>query len=631
MASRKHRQIEQAPVLTDVVASSSRQLTRLDLLIMAVLITLTMGIYGQVASHQFIHFDDDVYITSNQVVLSGLSLRGIAWAFTTFESANWHPFTWMSHMLDCQIFGSNAGAHLLFNAFLHSVNGALLFLFLKRVTGARWRSAMVAALFLVHPLHVESVAWASERKDTLSTCLGLLSLLAYANYADKPSTKRYVLVAVWLLLGLMAKPMLVSWPFVFLLLDYWPLRRIQWQPAGGIRQFGKLWIPLVREKIPLFSLVAASMVVTYVAQAQGGAMTDLVTRPLSWRLANALVSYAKYLLLTFWPANLAILYPASRETASFWQWGGALVLLCLATAGALKNVRVRPYLIVGWLFFLGTLIPVIGLVRIGSQAMADRYMYIPSIGLILAVVFGCADLAGRWSLGRAVPILIGSLTVSSLALASVRQIARWRDSETLFQYVLSVTADNPVIQYNLGYVLQQQGRDIEASKHFAEAVRIKPAYVHALANLGLTLRKQGKLAEATDAYRRALELEPNSVKIHWQLGEVLEDGGQNDEALSHFYETIKLNPRDAQLRTDLGVKLARRSKLPEAAEQFREAIRIDPNNAEAHDDLGLVFLSTGQPDKALQEFTTALRLKPDLPGIEDNLRRAREQVFQRGE
>jgi tetratricopeptide (TPR) repeat protein len=368
------------------------------------------------------------------------------------------------------------------------------------------------------------------------------------------------------------------------------------------------------------------MIVTYVAQSHGGAVTDLAVRPLSWRAANAVISYAKYLFLTFWPRDLALLYPASRDTAPFWQWSGVLLLLVGITVVAVRFARQKPYLIVGWLFFLLTLVPVIGFVRIGSQAMADRYSYIPSIGLFVAVIFGVADIAKTWRIPPMPMTLISSGLIGVLAFLTARQVHRWRDSETLFQYVLSVTSDNAVIHYNLGCVLQQQGKDAEAVTHFAEAVRIKPRYGHALANLGLTLRKQGKAAEAISIYERALEVEPESVKVHWQFGEVLEQQGKNDDALEQFHQAVKLAPADPRIRTDLGVKLARGGKFAEAAEQFAEAIRLDPNNAEAHDDLGLVFLSTGDPVKALEEFNNAYRLNPNVSGLEDNLRRARGQI-----
>lgn len=626
MASKKEHRMKQHGAEAIAIAGSGRKLTRPDIVIAIGLVVVTLAVYSQVLTHQFIGFDDDVYITSNQLVIDGLTLKGIKWAFTTFESANWHPLTWLSHMLDSQIFGLNAGGHLFVNASIHAANSLLLFLFFRRVTGARWCSAMVAALFALHPLHVESVAWAAERKDTLSTFLGLLSLLAYVRYVANPSGVRYVLVVVWLALGLMAKPMLVSWPFIFLVLDYWPFRRIEWEPAGGMKQFMKNWLPLIREKIPLFCLVIPSMIVTYLAQSYGGAMSDLVVRPLSWRLANSLVAYAKYLLLTFWPSDLALLYPSSREIAPFWQWAGALVLLGLITLVAVRQAKRRPYLIAGWLLFLGALIPVIGLVRIGSQTMADRYTYVPSIGLFFALVFTFASVAKGWRLGR-VPIIVVSVGVIVAATSlTARQLTRWTDSETLFTYTLSVTADNVVMQYNLANALERDGKHDQAVAHFAEAVRIKPNHVRALSNMGLALRKQGKSAEAIPVYERALGMESDSFKVHWQYGEVLEDVGRNDEALTHFREAVRLAPGDSAIRTDYGVKLARQNKIPEAMEQFEEALRIDPNNAAAHCDLGLAFLNTGKLEKALQEFTVAQRLNPNLPGLAESLRRTQEQL-----
>jgi tetratricopeptide (TPR) repeat protein len=607
-------------------AQSVRSFGRSELLIAAALAVAILAVYGQVISHQFINLDDDLYIWDNPMVGGGLTLKGIAWAFTTFHSANWHPLTWLSHMIDSQLFGLNAGGHLFVNALIHVSNTLLLFFFLRRVTGARWRSAIVAALFALHPLHVESVAWAAERKDTLSTFFGLLCLLAYARYVEKPSRKKYALVAVWLALGLMAKPMLVSWPFVLLLLDYWPLRRLEWRPANGIKRFAKGWLPLVREKLPLFCLVVPSMVVTYIAQAHWGAVAGLIAAPLSWRLANSLVSYAKYLLLTFWPEGLAIYYPFSHHAAPAWQWVAALILLGAITAVALRNARERSYLIVGWLWFLGTLVPVIGLVKVGDQAMADRYTYIPSIGLFIALVFGLADLANTWRIGRVSIATASAVTILLLASLTTLQISRWCDSETLFAYVLSVTSNNLLIQNHLGSVLNRQGKHAEAIPHFAEALRIKPDFFDALANMGLALRQQGKAAEAIGFYKRALRVKPDSAKAHWQLGLALADQGKNDGALQEFLKAMELAPNDFNTRMDLGLMLMRQGNLSEATSQLNEALRLKPDSAEAHNNLGLVLLMAGQPEKSLPYFSAALRLKPNFTVARDNLRRAQRQI-----
>ena len=604
----------------------ARQQTRHDLWIALALAVATLAVYAQVIGHQFITLDDDLYIRDNPIVARGLTLSGIVWAFTTFHAANWHPLTWLSHMLDCQLFGLNAGGHLFVNALIHVANTLLLFLFLKRVTRTTWRSAIVAALFALHPLHVESVAWAAERKDTLSTFFGLLCLLAYARYVEKPSRKKYVLVAAWLFLGLMVKPMLVTWPFVLLLLDYWPLRRLEWRPADGIKRFAQDWLPLVREKLPLFCLIVPSMVVTYIAQAHGGAVAGLVIAPLSSRLANSLVSYANYLCMTVWPSGLAIYYPFSLAGAPGWQLAVAVVILAAITAIALREARRRPYLLIGWLWFLGTLVPVIGLVQIGGQAMADRYTYIPLIGLFVALVFGLADLAKTLSIGRVSIVTASTGTILALSSLTVFQVGRWRDSETLFGYALSVTSDNLVVHCDLGVALAQQGKYAEAIPHFAEALRINPNHLRSLLNMGLALRKQGTPAEAAGFYQRALSVEPDSSRVHWQLGLARADQGKNDDALQHFGKAAELAPNNFELRMDFALALARQHKLSEATSQLNEATRIRPDSAEAHNNLGLVLLTAGQPEQSLPHFSAALRLKPDLAAAQDNLTRAQKQI-----
>src|SRR5947207_2596243 len=435
---------------------------RPDLLILLGLAVVTFAIYAQVIGHQFITLDDPTYIQENPMVNRGVTLAGLAWAFTTFHATNWHPLTWISHMIDCQLFGMNPGRHLLVNALIHVANTLLVFWFLLRTTHARWLSALVAALFAFHPLHVESVAWASERKDTLSTFFGLLSLIAYVRYAEAPSIRRYAWTAITLALGLLAKPMLVTWPFVMLLLDYWPLRRFEITSRREVAT--KVW-PLVREKLPLFVLVAASAVVTSVAQSHAGAVRTVTEFPLALRLSNALVSYAKYLLLTFWPNDLAVFYPFPAAGIPAWQIIGAALLLIAITGFCFFQRRSRPYLIVGWLWFLGTLVPVIGLVQVGGQTMADRYFYIPSIGLFIAIVFGLADIAEKRRVGPWVSAAIANVVVLVLATLTNAQIHRWSDSFTLFEHTLAVTPPNAAIERSLGYALQRSGRLDEAAAH----------------------------------------------------------------------------------------------------------------------------------------------------------------------
>lgn len=560
------RQVRQQHGRRQVVepVPSTTAFGRNDLFIAFGIVAATLAVYAQLVNHQFIILDDNRYIRENPIVNQGLTVTGVEWAFTTFHAANWHPLTWLSHMLDSQIFGLNAGGHLLVNALIHASNTLLLFLFLRRVTGAKWQSAVVAALFGLHPLHVESVAWAAERKDTLSTFFGLLSLVAYVRYVETPSWKRYALVAVALALGLMAKPMLVTWPFVLLLLDYWPLGRYQWRPATATAGFFRALVPLVREKLPLFCLVAASMVITFIAQSQGGAVRTIIDVPVSLRLANAIVSYAKYLVLTVWPSDLAVYYPFSRTGVPVWQLACAIVLLAVISVFAVRQARERPYLLIGWLWFIGTLLPVIGLVQVGGAAMADRYYYIPSIGLFVALVFGLWDLSCAFRIHRGV---MGTLTIAALSILTCLtavQIGRWRNNATLFEYTLSLTPDNRMIENNVGTILGESGRYDEAAAHFAKALRTQP----------------------------------------------------------DFLEVIS----DADIRGNLGLLLARQGKLPEAVEQLKEALRLNPNSADAHNNLGVVLLRSGKAEESIPHFSAALQLKPEWALARDNLKRAQSQV-----
>jgi len=595
-------------------------------LIAIALALVTLAVYGQVINHQFISLDDDLYISNNLMVSKGLTLEGIKWAFTTFHASNWHPLTWLSHMLDSQFFGLVAGRHLFVNVLIHVCNTLLVYFCFKRMTGTYWQSAMVAALFALHPLHVESVAWAAERKDTLSTLWGLLALLAYVRYTESVSWKRFALVIVALALGLMAKPMLVTLPFVLLLLDFWPLHRLQWKPSDGSKVLLKGLLPLIREKLPLFALVVISMITTYLAQSRGGAVRALADEPFSMRLANALISYAKYFILTFVPNKLGVYYPFSEANLPAWQVIGAFLLLIAITIIALRQAAKRPFLIVGWLWFLGTLVPVIGIVQVGGQAMADRYHYIPSIGLFCALVFGAADFVKAKHLPRAA--VGGFATALLLIFAALTwvQVGLWRDSATLFSHTLSVTSDNLVIEYNLGHVLGRQGKYDESVKHFAEAIRINPNYYDALINMGMTLAYQNKFTEAIDYYDKALAVEPNSAKTYMEKALALAKQGKLSEALPQFNKARELAPDDADIRTNLGLLLIHQGKPQEAIEQLNEALRLNPNSAEAHNNMGLVLMGQGKLEESIAQFSIALRLKPQLAIAQENLRRAQAQI-----
>jgi tetratricopeptide (TPR) repeat protein len=609
-----------------------------NFLIGAGLAIVTLAIYAQVIGHQFITLDDPTYIQQNPMVTRGVNGAGLAWAFTTFYASNWHPLTWISHMIDCQLFGPNAGGHLLANALIHAANTVLLFWFLLRTTnaparnasptsnavatagwhsdaGGRWPSALVAALFALHPLHVESVAWASERKDTLSTFFGLVCLIAYARYAKAPSIGRYAWTAITLVLGLLAKPMLVTWPFVMLLIDYWPLRRFQKSVRG-----------LVVEKIPLLILVTASAIITMLAQSRGGAVRTLAHEPIALRLSNALVSYAKYLLLTFWPNDLAVYYPFARTSIPAWQIIGAAFLLIGITAFCFFQRRVRSYLLVGWLWFVGTLVPVIGLVQVGGQAMADRYFYVPSIGLFIAVVFLFADIARGWRITPSLSAGFAAAVLLVLATLTNAQIQRWRDSFTLFEHTLAVTPPNLHIEHNLGLALGGIGRYDEAAAHFEKALQIDPNFYDSLVGMGVTRSFQGRLPEAIDYFQNAIRSQSDLPTAHVELAHAFWKQNRDEEALEELRRALPFAPEDAKIRADFGLALELVGKMPEAIEQLREALQLNPNNAETHANLGLALLNSGNARESIPEFKAALRLKPELKGAADNIQRAHAQL-----
>src|SRR5436309_2258923 len=597
---------------------------RSDLLILPGLAVVTLAVYAQVIGHQFITLDDPMYIQENPIVNRGVTLAGLAWAFTTFHAGNWHPLTWISHMIDSQLFGTFAGGHLLVNALIHTANTLLLFWFLLRTTHARWPSALVAALFALHPLHAESVAWAAERKDTLSTFFGLLSLIAYVRYAEAPSVRRYAWTAITLALGLMAKPMLVTWPFVMLLLDYWPLRRFEITSRREVAT--KLWL-LVREKLPLFALVIATAVVTTVAQSRGGAVRTFEEFSIASRLSNALVSYAKYLLLTFWPHDLALFYPFPTAGIPAWQVIGAALLLIGITAFCLFQRKIRPYLIVGWLWFLGTLVPVIGLVQVGGQTMADRYFYIPSIGLFIAMVFGLADIAERRRVAPWVSAAIADVVLLVLATLTDAQIHRWNDSFTLFKHALTVAPSNVIAEDNLGLAMHKSGQLDEAAAHFEKALQIQPNDYTALLTMGVTRFHQGRVAEAMEYAQAAIRSEADAPRAHNLLGMALAKQNRNDAALDEVRRASELAPKDAEIRNDLGLALVRLGRYPEAIDEFHEAVRLDPDKAAAaHANLGWALLESGKPRESIPEFEAALQLEPEFKAAADGLRQAQAQL-----
>ena len=561
---------------------------------------LVAWLFWPVLKQPFLTLDDPDYVTQNDVVRAGLSLAGLRWALASTAASNWHPLTWLSHMLDCQLYGLQPWGQHLTSLSLHALNTVLVFLVLRNMTRATSRSFIVAALFGLHPLHVESVAWVAERKDVLSTLFCLLTLWAYAAYSrarakieaptpgetcpardSRRAAAAYVLSLLFFTLGLMSKPMLVTLPFVLLLLDYWPLGRLQFRtqvypdgPVSGHSALQTYW-PLLPEKIPFFLLTAASCAVTFVSQKGGGAVIQNVT--LDFRLKNALVAYCRYLGKFVWPSKLAIFYSFPEGGWPMYQVLRAAVLIGGISLLAFLWMRRWPFLPVGWFWFVGTLVPVIGVVQVGGQSLADRYMYIPSIGLFVLLVWVIGDLIRRWQYRIPVASVLAAAAILGCMIATRQELVYWRDGESLFRRSLAVDGPNTVSLSILGEVLNRQKRWDEATPLLQEAIRLSPHYADA-----------------------------------WQaLGSVRIDEGRLDEAIALFQSEVKADPNDAQAHRDLGATLCQAKRWPEAAVEFAEAIRLRPGYAAAHRGLGLALVHEQRPDEAMSEYLAALRLQPE--------------------
>ena len=523
------------------------------------LAVLTVAAYARVVGNGFINLDDNDYLTQSPHVQAGLTGRGIVWAFTTGHSANWHPLTWISHMLDVELYGMRPAGHHLTSLALHVASTVLLFRLLVRMTQSIGPSAFVAVVFGLHPLHVESVAWAAERKDVLSAFFWILTTQAYVSWVERRTAGRYAAVLAFYVLGLLSKPMLVTLPFTLLLLDLWPLARA-----------GAPW--LVREKIPLFLLAAASSVVTFLVQRAAGAMalTDVV--PFVLRLENALVAYVAYLWKALVPTALAVYYPHPIDSYPFWQVAGATCVLLAATALAWKQRKTRPWLAVGWLWFLGTLVPVIGLVQVGSQAMADRYMYVPMIGLAIAVGFGVAEFAKR---AGAVALVVVAVAWTA---ATWRQVGYWKDDRTLFEHVAAVLPTNYLAHGILGSVHLREHRLDEAMAQYEEALRLRPSYAQAHCNEGMVLELTGHPAEAIEKYETALRWSPALPEAHHNLGRLLAAQGHLDSAIAHFEAALQSNPDLVDAHLNLGSALMLVGRRTDAIAHFTKAVELRPGD-----------------------------------------------------
>jgi len=606
------------------------------------LVAATVISFWQVSQHQFVNYDDNLYVTDNPHIQAGVTWPGLKWAFGQLqgEGTYWHPLTWVSHMVDCGLFGLRPAGHHLMNLLFHALNAVLVFLVFYRMTKAFWRSAVLAALFALHPLQVDTVAWVAERKNLLSTGFWLLSIWAYVRYTEvrcpEPEVTRqnsdcshaqdrsrltphasryYCLTVLCFALGLMCKPVLVTLPFVLLLLDFWPLRRLR--PAD-LKSTVLALARLSWEKAPLFLGAAVSCFITFAGHRALGALGDNAVLPVSERIPNALASYARYIGKTLFPANLAVLYPYPHAW-SVWVVALCSLSLIVISSLAIGAWRSRPYLFVGWFWFLGVLVPFIGVIQAGDQAMADRFMYIPILGLFVVVVWGMNSLLEarpqerQWLAGAATLTLVGCMVLTGL------QLRHWRDSESLFRHAVEVTSANYSAYDGLGTALAERGHRDEALACYAESVRLKPRYREGQYDFGTLLLKMGRLDEATQHLAAAVEISPTFALAHINLGKALLERRELDAALVHFAKAVRLTPRDPEAQYNLGTALLMQEKPDEAIGCFCEALRLNPDYGEAHNNLGIALLRQGKLGEGAAHLSAALRLNPGDPAAQENL------------
>jgi tetratricopeptide (TPR) repeat protein len=620
-------------------------------LVCLILVIIIFAVYWDLSRYEFINYDDSVYVSENQRIQSGLIKENLAWSFNYHENKEvyWHPLTWISHMLDVELYGMDPGRHHLTNVIFHVFNTLLLFLFLHRMTGARWRCAFVAALFALHPINVESVAWIAERKNVLSTFWGLLALWAYAGYTKRPVLFRYFGVALFMALSLLAKPMLVTLPFVFLLLDYWPLKRIEFgQPIrSSLNRAGRL----IFEKVPLLILSALSVYLSAASTRGVGTIKTLQSVPLMLRIENALVSYLKYIGKLVWPSDLAIFYPYPEIIPS-WQVMGSLAVLTAISIVSIRTLCKHPYLAVGWLWFLGTFTPVIGLVQVGVwQEMADRFAYVPFIGLFVTIAWGVPHLVSRWQYKRIGLTVSAGVFLLLLTMSTHAQIRHWANSVTIFEqavkatggswvahnnlalalsargrinaaihhYRLALEKDPPEpegVYYNLATALASKGDNQQAIEYYTESLKLNPEYAAAHINMGTVLARQGKTADAIRHYTEAIRIEPNSEKAHFNLGNILLAQDKIDEAISHYSKAAHIDPFFAEAYNGLGLALMQKGKLEEAILQFRKAANIKPAYRDAQKNQKLAESIYGNIRKAVAAMQDSMNFYPQDPEID---------------
>lgn len=610
--------------------TASRQARRLAPGLAVALAALVVFVFAPVRTFDFVSWDDPWYITRNANVAGGLTWQSAAWAFTAGAPSYWHPVTWLSHLADVEIYGLDPGGHHVTNVLLHAANTLLLFGLLRRLTGRTGRSAFVAALFAIHPLRVESVAWVSERKDVLSALFWMLTLRAYVWYVREPRARRYVVVLLLFVLGLMAKPMIVTLPIVLLLLDWWPLNRIGNGASAGpglsrgatSRSQWAEWWPLVREKLPLLGAAAAAGVVTIAVQAAEGAVAGFDLLPPSARVAHALLGYVTYIRRMFWPAGLAAFYPYVWNLPPWWVLVSAAAGLAVVTALVVRLRGSRPALAFGWFWYLLTLVPVAGLVQSGAQSSADRFTYIPLVGLFVMVAWGVPALVARWRPGRTMLPLVAVLVVLAFAAASRQQVYYWKDSFTLWSRALEVTAGNHRAHAGLAEALAGEGRLDEAVAHYREATRLLPGVAEWHNDLGVVLTRQGLVAEAAAEYEKAVLLRPRFVEARNNLGAMLARQGRTSEAVAQYTEALRIDPDNALARQNLGLALADQGRLDDAIRECLAALRLEPDNAGWHYQVAFLFYRKSDISGALRHLERALEIEPG----NEAARRARDEL-----
>ena len=598
---------------------------RSEFLVSLFLVVIILATYWQLPSHELLPFDDYGYITKNTHVHEGITWKNIVWTFSSTDFGYWHPLTWMSHMLAFQVFGLKFGMHHLINLFLHISNTLLLFFVLKRMTGALWQSAFVAAVFALHPLNVESVAWVSERKNVLSTFFWMLTILTYVRYTERPNFYRYMLILFVFVLGLMSKPMLVTLPFVLLLLDYWPLCRFNLQSCRGHQEVHKsihtdprqsLVLRLVLEKIPLFILSFTCIYLSALSIQRFKIVISMASVPMKLRIANALVSYVRYIKKMIWPQNLAVYYPYPH-TLPAWQVIGAFLLLVIVTFYAFRWVRLKPYFTVGWLWYIGTLFPVIGLVQAGLwPAMADRFAYVPLIGIFICIAWGVPDFVGRWRYRKAGFIAVSTALVPIFMVMTWLQLRHWQNGVTLFTHNVRVTHNNSLAHKELGNALEQQGNLDKAILHYSKALKINPNNAEAHNNLGYILARQKHYKEAIDHYKAALRIKPNYTEAHNNFGTALLHQGNEKEAIVHYNEALKYNPNYAGTYYNLGKIYINQNKIEIGIQFYKKALKLNPEMTQVL--YNLSWLLASHEDEKYRNGKEALDLAKELCKITQN-------------